>query len=76
MKNNNLTGQDTSNVTINVYNNCTFHRNNLLLIRFVLVFILTFHFCHAKIRNANLKKVNYTNLFQNANLYYSTQNGL
>jgi hypothetical protein len=75
MKNNSLSAQDTSNLTINVYNNCTFNGSNLL-IRFVLVFILTFHFCHAKIRDANLKKVNYTSLFQNANFYYSTQNGL
>jgi uncharacterized protein YjbI with pentapeptide repeats len=70
-----LTAQDTFNVTINVYNNCIFHGNNLIKIRFVLEFIFTFHFHHAKIRNANFEKVNCTSLFQNANFYYSTENG-
>jgi hypothetical protein len=42
---------------------------------FVFVFILTSHFRHAKIRNANLEKVKCTSLFQNVNLYHSSQNG-
>jgi hypothetical protein len=40
-------------------------------LKFVL-FCLTFHFRHAKIRNANLEKVNCTSLFQKANFYYRT----
>jgi hypothetical protein len=41
---------------------------------FVLTFILTFRFRHAKIRNANPENLKLS-LFQNANFYYSTKNG-
>jgi hypothetical protein len=42
--------------TIIVY----FTGTTLIKIRFVLAFILIFHFRHAKIRNANIEKVNCT----------------
>jgi hypothetical protein len=50
----------TSNLIINVYNNCRYIPQKQLKLKFVLFWrlpTLTFHFRHAKIRNVNLEKV-------------------